>query len=180
MCKSPPARARRAEFSRCGGARERQLSAARNQCNRSNASVITSIMIVRTGSDRISEWRTMKEPDSISNDCAWIARLRLHSLRLMLCCCRVLTDQCPPRTHESTCAPPCFLRELFSAISYKIHRFTRLTDLPARLSHPNPCCVAPICLPHHSDRMTEAIVKSENVDAAIMCMKNGYSARACS
>ena len=146
MCKSPPARARRAEFSRCGGARERQLSAARNQCNRSNASVITSIMIVRTGSDRISEWRIMKEFDSTSVDCAWIARLQLLLRRLMLCCCRVLPDQYSPRTHERACAQSCLLHELFPAILYKIHRFTCLTALPARLSHPNPCCVAPICL----------------------------------
>ena len=81
----PPARARWAEISRRGGAWERQTCTARSQCSCSNASVITSIMIVRTGSDRISEWRIMKEFDSTSNDCAWIARLRLLLRRLMLC-----------------------------------------------------------------------------------------------
>ena len=125
--KPPSSRVRCAEISRYGGARERQCAMQSWRCGGA-ASVTTSIMIVRTGSDRISEWRIMKELDSISNDCAWIARLRLLLRRLMLCCCCVLTDQYPPRTHESTCAQPCLLRELFSATSYKIHHFTRLTE----------------------------------------------------
>ena len=46
--------------------RVRPEKTARNQCNRSYASATTSSMIVRTGSDRISEWRIMQETDSTS------------------------------------------------------------------------------------------------------------------
>ena len=114
MRKSPPARAHWVELSRNGGVRERQQRTERNQCNRSIASVITSIMIVRTGSDRISECRIMKEIDSTSDDCAWIARLRLLLQRLMLCCCHPELTRAPVRR-----------RAFYASFSLQLHiRYT--------------------------------------------------------
>ena len=109
-----PVRGVRAELSRHGGVHERQERSMQGQRSRSIASDTISIMIVRTGSDRISECRIMKEIDSTSDDCAWIARLRLLLQRLMLCCCHPELTRAPVRR-----------RAFYASFSMQLHiRYT--------------------------------------------------------
>ena len=138
--KPPSSRVRCAEISRYGGARERQCAMQSWRCGGA-ASVITSIMIVRTGSDRISECRTMSECDSISSDCAWPCDPRLLPLwYLLLCGYRMLDNLSLLSIHERSiasllCDPP----EPSSSSIIEMQNSSRLIDPTLLLITNNKC-----------------------------------------